>query len=141
MVHIVPPLVTIKHISIFFLDFYLVKRKYYAHPPEYQSLILFFFFSKLFLNLIPTDLKIPPIILTLFYPSAKSRRGIVMITVTVSVSVSVSVDISHFSHYRSQFKSDPYQTWYDEWLWISDVTYCLVIRSSDHSRSGPLISS
>ena len=27
-----------------------------------------------------------------FYPSAKSRRGIVMI------SVSVSVDISHFSH-------------------------------------------
>ena len=57
------------------------------------------------------------------------------------VCLSVCVNTSHFSHYRSQFKSDPYQTWYDEWLWISDVTYCLVIRSSDHSRSGPLISS
>ena len=22
----------------------------------------------------------------------------------------------HFSHYRSQFKSDPYQIWYDDWL-------------------------
>ena len=69
-----------------------------------------------------------------FYPSAKSRRGIVMIT------VSVSVNISHFSHCRSQFRSDPYQTWYDEWLWVGDDAYCWILRSSDHSRSGPLIS-
>ena len=58
----------------------------------------------------------------------------------ITVSVSVSVNISHFSRYRSQFKSDHYQTWHDDWLWVGDDAYCWMFRSDDHSGSGPLIS-
>ena len=47
----------------------------------------------------------------------------------------------YFSHWRLQFKLDLNQTWYDEWTLVSDHLYCFVSRSSDHSRSGPLISS
>ena len=47
---------------------------------------------------------------------------------------------SHFLHYRSQFKSDPYQTWHDDWLWVGDDAYCWTFRSGDHDRSGPLVS-
>ena len=56
------------------------------------------------------------------------------------ITVSVSVDISHFSRYRSQFKSDPYQTWHDDWLWVGDDAYCWTFQSGDHDRSGPLVS-
>ena len=60
--------------------------------------------------------------------------------ITVSVSVCVCVNILHFSRYRSQFKSDPYQTWHDDWLWVGDDAYCWTFRSGGHSRSGPLVS-
>ena len=46
----------------------------------------------------------------------------------------------YFSQYRSQFKSDPYQTWYDKWLWVGDDAYCWTLRSGDHIRSGWLVS-
>ena len=45
----------------------------------------------------------------------------------------------YFSHWRLQFKLDLNQTWYDEWTLVSDHLYCFVSRSSDHSRSGPLV--
>ena len=54
------------------------------------------------------------------------------------------VEIWHFlyiSHWRLQFKLDLNQTWYDESTLVSNHSYCFVSRSSDHSRSGPLISS
>ena len=67
-----------------------------------------------------------------------SMQDIVMIT--VSVSVHVCVNTSHFSHCRSQFKLDPYQTWHDDWLWVGNDEVRWTFRSGDHDRSGPLVS-
>ena len=67
------------------------------------------------------------------------RSGPVITTVPVHWFLPKKV-FSHFSHYRSQFKSDPYQTWHDDWLWVRDDAYCWTFRSGDHDRSGPLVS-
>ena len=72
-----------------------------------------------------------------FYPSAKLPKGYCN---DHRVRVCLSVNTSHFSHCRSQFKLDPYQTWHDDWLWVGDDAYCWTFRSGDHNRSGPLVS-
>ena len=70
-----------------------------------------------------------------FYPSAKAGGVLLW-----SACLCLYVHTSHFQRYRSQFKSDRHQTWYDEWLWVQDDAYCWTLWSDDHSGSGPLIS-
>ena len=50
-----------------------------------------------------------------FLPSAKKPKGFCN---DHRVCLCPSVNTSHFSHYRLQFNSDPYQTWHDDWLWV-----------------------
>ena len=122
--------------SLFFIPFPIALFMFLSFSSIHQSFVF------LFLIIIASLINQFSIfvLLCIFLPLGFSRRGIVMITVSVSVSVSVCVNILHFSRYRSQFKSDPYQTWHDDWLWVEDDAYCWTFRSGDHSRSGPLVS-
>ena len=52
----------------------------------------------------------------------------------------ITAVFSNVSHSRLQFKSDPYQTWHDDLLRVSDDAYCWIFRSGDHDRFGPLVS-